>query len=299
MDFNSILSSLIGKELTETLIKSDGIFKPNVAAVASIDEMHRGLSIVPKIVLKWLSLHLKNMQQSEVKDIQIPWNSKASLHVEKKENDLYSGHLLLNNKPIYYTFRTLPGVGLILLSHLELYDLDSKEEIQVPDFSKEISDQIDEKLKLIQLVENVVEKKLTQREAIEQLVKDKIQKILSSKEENVEIKEESRPLDLAPQTVPDSKIRPLKAFLDSKREKNKVKFSLPIQFEKNENLECPDCLKNIFLKGEYKGCICFGDDEKNEAFLKKNNKNTELYVDMSWDKENIEMLMDIIKKFNN
>ena len=294
MDFNSILSSLVGKELTETLMKSDGIFKPSVAAVASIDEMHRGLSIVPKIVLKWLSLNLKNMQLSEVKDIQIPWNSKASLHVEKKENDLYSGHLLLNNKPIYYTFRTLPGVGLILLSHLELYDLDSKEEVAVPDFSKEISDQIEEKLKLIQLVEHVVDKKLSQREAVEQLIKDKIQKILSSKEE----KEESQPLDLAPIEVPETKIRPLKAFLDNKREKNKIKFSLPINFEKNENIECPDCLKSIFIKGEYRGCICFGEDEKNEAFLKKNNKNTDLYLDKDWDKENIEMLIDIIKKYN-
>jgi hypothetical protein len=294
MDFNSILSSLVGKELTETLMKSDGIFKPNVAAVASIDEMHRGLSIVPKIVLKWLSLNLKNMQLSEVKDIQIPWNSKASLHVEKKENDLYSGHLSLNNKPIYYTFRTLPGVGLILLSHLELYDLDSKEEVIVPDFSKEISDQIEEKLKLIQLVEHVVDKKLSQRDAVEQLIKDKIQKILSSKEEKVE----SQPLDLAPVEVPDAKVRPLKAFLDNKREKNKIKFSLPINFEKNENIECPDCLKNIFVKGEYRGCICFGEDEKNEAFLKKNNKNTDLYLDKDWDKENIEMLIDIIKKYN-
>jgi ribosomal protein L37AE/L43A len=87
----------------------------------------------------------------------------------------------------------------------------------------------------------------------------------------------------------------LKEFLDSKEKKRQEEFEL----DKSEDLSCPDCRSTIY-KSENKNiklCVCYGPHMHKEIKIKKGeNGRVSLKFPKSFDIENVEMLLDTLKR---
>jgi len=129
---------------------------------------------------------------------------------------------------------------------------------------------IDEKLALHDLAEKVVDNKLMQRDAVHQLVMRKLTDMIEE----------------------PKKKRPLTEFL----EKSKKKHEYSVVMAKGENADCPDCGKNIFNGKVFSGCVCFGDDMERKVFIKKEKDGIKVRFSKGWDEENIEMLLEVLRK---
>lgn len=84
---------------------------------------------------------------------------------------------------------------------------------------------------------------------------------------------------------------PVKEFLD----KRKKEFSVHIA--KGELVNCTDCGKEIFDGNTIHPCICYGNSGK--IFLKKTEDGIKVRFSKNWDFDNIEMLLDLLRKKNN
>lgn len=88
----------------------------------------------------------------------------------------------------------------------------------------------------------------------------------------------------------------LKKFIEKKAKKTSREFQ--ISLNKTETVVCDDCKKEIFSKGAFSGCICFGDDRNNKIFIKKNEHGFTVRFPRSWDVENIQMLLEALRNKN-
>jgi len=215
---------------------------------------------------------------------------------------------------------------------LELYDMDNLESPSVdPSKESEINRIIDERLNLHSLVNKVVDGKMMQRDAVQQLLMSKLnEEIAKEKKKNADIaevrkiQEQSTPqsdeyfrgmtngLEVAntivnekePEFVEHSKVipltskksRPLSDFVENRKKKlGKKEFS--IEMKKGESFDCPDCGNKIFSDSGFSGCICFGDVGK--VYLKKTESGIKVSFPKSWDPENIEMLLEVLRSKKN
>jgi hypothetical protein len=222
------------------------------------------------------------------------------------------------------------------MSAFELYDMDNLINTHVPQVAKAIAEPytpqnphpelredadmkiqhlIDERLALHDLVGKVVEKKIMEKEAIHQMMMAKLTAVVNAVHETAEDgrKAAYRAIDYASgaQAKADTanvkaevakaiaekaiakKKRPLQSFLDQKKQKV---FSIPLHMTKGERIECPDCGKNIFEGTAFSGCICLGDDRERKIFIKKSEHGVNVRFSRGWDPENIEMLLELLKK---
>jgi hypothetical protein len=63
---------------------------------------------------------------------------------------------------------------------------------------------------------------------------------------------------------------------------------------------CPDCGGLEFIGEKFAGCICMGDMRNSKLRVVKNEKGDyELKFGKGWDKENIELLLEILRRRNN
>lgn len=114
------------------------------------------------------------------------------------------------------------------------------------------------------------------------------------KEESVLVKKENFGLT-SNVSKSESKIqRPLQQFL----EKRKQPREHIIRLSKNEDVNCPDCQKNIFDGKIFSGCICFGQDMDKKVFIKKSEEGVKIRFSRGWDEENMLMLLDILRNKN-
>jgi uncharacterized protein (DUF2225 family) len=86
--------------------------------------------------------------------------------------------------------------------------------------------------------------------------------------------------------------KPLQAFLENRHKKEFV-----VQLLKSEEVSCPDCGTKIFNGYTINPCICYGDHGK--IFLKKTEDGIKVRFSKKWEFENIEMLLDVLRKKNN
>lgn len=205
------LSKALGEEGFETLQKFE-LFKLHSNKVIDHEEIRTALMIVPRTVLSLLQKELRQMQPEQGKNITLPVEPEATLSVTKYENDVYSGRITRKNKILaQFKDRSIPGIGLVIMSTFELYDIEALASSNFPSFndnspkedkapekvenekpaadledkksveldSKKIKDLIDEKLELRDLVAKVVDQKLTEREAIDNFIRTKLTQILS------------------------------------------------------------------------------------------------------------------------
>jgi len=332
---NYFLKKTLGEDFLESLAKVE-IWKPGTKSTVDHEEIRTALQIVPRTVIALLIRELSGLSVGQNKRVELFVASGAFLNATKHEHDVYSGDVEQNGKKLTeFKFRSLPGVGLVIMSTFELYDMENliNSPVQSPeaapqsdDVGLKIQQMIDERLALRDLVERVVDKKLSEKEAIHSMLLMKLTEELKKERENnhkvAELKraqeESTSHSDLDLQSMPNGikvansmindkepnsveapkkmkKSSPVKEFLESRKVKLK-KMEYSIHMSKSEAVHCPDCGKNIFNGNLFSGCICFGDDRERKIFIKKNEDGLRVRFSKGWDQENIETLVDLLRK---
>lgn len=299
---NYFLKKTLGEDFFESLAKFE-LWKPGTKTTVDHEEIKTALMIVPRTIMALVIRELSPMKIGETKEFNLYLEKTTTAHIKvtKHERDVYSGDILEDNKIVVdFKYRSIPGVGLIIMSAFELYDTEelTKEHEHAPeDVSHKIQHMIDERMALHSMVSQVVDKKLQERDAIKQLILEKISQTLPVKDEpkQEEIPEMVHPA-LAEVHMAKSakKESPLKSFLEHKKSKLKpAEFS--IQMAKGEHVDCPDCKKNIFDGDVFSGCVCLGDDMEKKIYIKKTEEGIKIRFGRGWDAENIEMLLEVLR----
>lgn len=285
-----IAESILGDDIFEVLAKYE-IYKPNTKTVVDPEEVRVALQIVPRAILSYLFAHLKPMSVGDIKDLDLPFAPNAQMHIEKLSQDNYRGDLVQDgNRISEFQYRPLPSIGLILLSTFELYDLSLLEEIKQKPVSNEqgnkidrLQDIIDDRLKMSRMIQDVVDRRISEKEAIDRLISEKLtQHVLkvNSPSESQYMPEEDK----------KSKLR---LFLENRE----MRREEPVDIGKAE-IKCLDCDSTLYKK-EFDSinlCLCYGEyHNKKIKFKKSNNGKVELKFPKKFNIDNIEMLLDTIK----
>jgi hypothetical protein len=252
--------------------------------------------------MSFLIKELTPMNIDEVKEIKLPVASDSLMRVSKHGPDVYSGEIIDRNKKLTeFKLRPIPGIGLVILSAYELYSVDDLEESPKPHPQEsEINRIIDERLNLHSLVNKVVDGKMMQRDAVQQLFMAKLNQ-LSQEHQKIseEHKEMSKPKEEVKPTVivlTSKKKLPLADFVEN-RKKKLGKKEYHFEMAKGETFQCPDCGNTIFNESGFSSCICFGDAGK--VYLKKSENGFKVSFSKSWDADNIEMLLEVLRGNKN
>lgn len=294
---NSFLKKTLGEDFFESLSKAE-LWKPGTKTVIDPQEIATALQIVPRTVMAILIRELTSMKVGETKDIELEVpGGPAEMNVTKHERDVYSGDIKQDNKIIVdFKYRSLPGIGLVIMSAFELYEVgklaESPNDGPSSDIEAKVQRLIDERLQLQDLINKVVDRKLMQKEAVQHIVMSKLTEAMHevpAQEHHFEIAKKEAVLE------PKKKVSPLKSFLDSRGQKQK-EFS--VEMSKGETVHCPDCHKNIFDGNFFSGCVCLGDDMERKVFIKKTESGLNVRFSKGWDPENIEMLLEVLRKKN-
>ena len=190
---NDLLKSILDDEFLETLAKSADLYKIGSNSVLDPEEIRIGLKVVPRAVMSMLISELSSMPINAHKEIRLPFGVNAYMSANKNSADNYTGSVYSDNKLVYdFKNRSIPGLGLILLSTFELYDL---EELSAPrkesdDIDKKVQRLIDERMELHSLVSKVVEDRMSQRDALHKLMMVKLNEALQKEhKKNADIAE--------------------------------------------------------------------------------------------------------------
>jgi hypothetical protein len=288
----NIIKSILGDDFLDDLAKSDVGVVINLKTQTGVapEEIRIALQIVPRAILSYLFANLKWRVEGEPFELDLPFAPGAKMMAEKKGPDSYSGEIIQEGTRLtHFKNRALPSVGLILLSTFELYDMALLDEIkeQVPkadeaDKIDKLQDMIDQKLMMHRLVQDVVDRRMSEREAIDRVIKDRLHDHIVA---NSEPKEE--------ESMEQAKKSRLREFLESREQRKQE----PVELDKGE-VNCPDC-NTVLHKNEEKAiklCICYGQFHNKEIkFKKSDDGKVNLKFPKSFDMDNIEMLLDALK----
>jgi hypothetical protein len=321
------LKKTLGEDFMESLQKVE-LWKQGTRTTIDHEELRTALQIVPRTVMSLLIRELAPMEIGQNKEVQLFVAANSVLKVTKHERDVYSGEIEQDNKKIAeFKYRALPGVGLVILSAFELYDMNTLSDNQHNELKEGAEEKvqkiIDERLVLHDLVGRVVDQKLMHRDAVHQLLLSKLTEALAAAEKKAkqvsdlrDLQEQSTPqseeyfrgmtngLAVADAVVNDKEPKfveaqkkgsPLKSFLEARKNKSKPK-EFTIHMAKGENVDCPDCEKSIFDGEIFSGCICLGDDRERKLFIKKTEEGIKVRFSKGWDQENIEMLLEVLRR---
>src|SRR5208282_6851328 len=115
------LKHTLGEDFLESLTKTE-LWKPGTKSTTDHEEIRTALQIVPRTVMALLIRELSTMEVGQNKAIPLFVASNATLNVTKHERDVYSGDIVCTGKKVTeFKFRSLPGVGLVIMSTFELY----------------------------------------------------------------------------------------------------------------------------------------------------------------------------------
>lgn len=289
-----LVKSILGDDIFDELKKS-AIYKPETKTALDPEEIRVALEIVPRSVLSFLFANLKYRSVNDIIDVDLPWAFNAKLHVNKLGMDNYSGEITQDGKRLYeFQHRSMPSLGLILLSVFELYDIELLNEIkQKQDQPKDdrierLQDVIDERLAMHNLVRDVVDKRISEREAINKLIKERLADHIAETQLKEEEPKEEQPME----ETSKSKLR---QFLENREKKR----SDAVELDKSEDIKCPDCKITIYKKEstEIIPCVCYGEHmAKPIKITKSEDGKVKIKFPKSFDIENIEMLLDALKK---
>lgn len=300
------LKKTLGEDFFESLQKVE-LWKPGTRTTIDHEEIKTALHIVPRTVMSLLIKELTPMEIGQAKQITIPADLETILNVTKHERDVYSGNIQQDNKIIVdFKYRSIPGIGLVIMSALELYNVEELHDAPTPapDITHRVQQIIEERLALHDLVNKVVERKLMEKDAIQQLLLARITDKLHEAKKAPEVIENSGSFvdhaELENLGKSDKKKSPLVGFLDQRKTKSSLKKNeFSIQLVKGETIRCPDCNGALIQDNVFSGCICVGDDMNKKVFLKKTEDGVKVSFSKGWDQENIEMLLEILRKKND
>lgn len=294
-----LVKSILGNDIFDELKKS-AIYKPETKTALDPEEIRVALEIVPRSVLSFLFSNLKYHAVNDVIDLDLPWALGAKLHVNKLGMDNYSGEITQEGKRLYeFQHRSMPSIGLVLLSLFELYDVDLlndiknplKEEPPMQDRMERLQDVIDNRLAMHSLVRDVVDKRISEREAINKLIRERLADHIAQTQEKAEEPKKEMPVE------ENSKSK-LRQFLENREKKR----SDDVELDKSEDIKCPDCKTTIYKKEttEIVPCICYGYFmSKPIKIIKNENGKVKIKFPKNFDIDNIEMLLSALKVGNN
>jgi hypothetical protein len=161
---DKLLKSMLGEDFFESLEKSD-VYKMYNRSVTSLDEVSTGLKIVPRAVMSFLISSLSHLDAGDNKNLELPFAPDCSMQVTKKDQDVFSGYIYSKGKKINeFNNRSIPGIGLVLMTTFELYDVDELKEAKEKEKESfnvsKLQEMIDERLRLHSLISRVVDQKL-------------------------------------------------------------------------------------------------------------------------------------------
>jgi len=307
------LKKTLGDDFFESLAKVE-LWKPGTRTTVDHEEIKTALQIVPRVLMAMLIRELSSMELGQTREIHLPVATvPAMVRVTKHERDVYSGEVEHENKKITeFKYRSIPGVGLVIMSAFELYDTSAllQEQPAKEDVGQKVQQLIDERLALHDLIEKVVDKKLSERDAIKELMMAKITETMRSApnfEERAQEIVDNGPSYPSAEVVEKAmnegfemgskakKESPLKGFLENRKTKQKQP-EFNIEMAKGEHVHCPDCGKDIFNGAVFSGCICLGDDRDKKIHIKKTEEGMKIRFGRGWDAENIEMLLEVLRR---
>jgi hypothetical protein len=298
MDKNSKwVNKILGEGFFEELQKTE-MFKPQTRTNLDTEEIAIAYKIVPKLVLNFLIENLKPMAIGHNKTISLlPIGINGDLLVNKLSKDVYSGDINSEGKRVYdYQYRSIPGIGIILLSTFEMYDLQleaPKNEIaeikpEINHFSY-VDEAIEERIRLNKLISEVIDKKVSEKEAVERLVNNKLAEIFLKVADVVEERE------IIEEKVEEKVEKPsIKDFLNRKTKQHSLEFL-------KSDISCTDCGVNLYKNENdfITGCICYGfgpEDKKATVKICKSEDKISLKFNKSWGNDEIEKLLKTVKK---
>lgn len=310
-----LLKNILDDEFLEKLAKSADLYKIGSNTILDPEEIRIGLKVVPRAVMSMLVSELVPMEINSHKDIKLPFGKSAYVRLNKNAADDFTGSVYSDNKLVYsFRNRSIPGLGIILLSTFELYDVEelSKPNKESEDIDKKVQKLINERMELHSLVSKVVEDKLDQREAVHKLMMNKLKEVLSAP--IVKASDEQfpnpvqhvqsppgpqAPLEIKPQDIAkkesSKKGSPLKVFLDRKKIKKKEYY---VEMSKSEAVDCDSCGQTIFGNSQYSGCLCMGENMSSKIWIKKTEDGVQLKFSKGWTEDNIEMLLETLRGKN-
>lgn len=321
------INKTLGEDFFESLQKFE-LWKPGTRTTLDHEEIRTALQIVPRTIMALLIRELMPMNPGETKEVSLFVGGNALLKATKHERDVYSGVVEQDNKIVVdFKYRALPGVGLVIMSAFELYDMDNLANSNSVDekLSEKVQKLIDDRLALHDLIGKVVDKKVAEKDAIQKLFLMKLTEALeqykkkaSQVSQLAEMSQTTAPMDneyfrgmangmavadavvnnKEPQFVeaPKKKVSgKLHDFLEKRKDKNKPK-EFAVELTKGESVNCPDCGKNIFDGQLFSGCVCLGDDMERKIFIKKTEEGIKVRFSKGWDQENIEMLLETLRR---
>lgn len=304
----AFLEKTLGSDFLESLgssLSKSEVYKQGSRTVTDTDDLFQGLQIVPRALLRLLVRELSPMQIGDTKEFKIPGKEDTLVVTTKHERDSFSGQLIQNNIKINdFLHRSIPGLGLVLMTMLELYAMDDLEQEPISsDKHSEINRIIDERLNLHSLVNKVVDGKMMQRDAVNSLFMDKLNQLYQEhskiKEDHRETMAESK--ESKPTTVivlQPKKSLPLSDFVENRKKKlGKKEFS--IEMAKSETVDCPDCGQTVFNKTGISACLCYGQDMGRKVFLKKTEDGIKVSFSRQWNPDNISMLLEVLRGSKN
>lgn len=291
----------LGEDFLESLAKSD-LWKPGTKSVSDIEDMRVGLKIVPRTVMALLIRELSGMENGQNRRIPLHVAPNSFLNATKHERDQFSGDIESDGKKLTeFKFRSIPGIGLVVMSTFELYSIEelaAPAEPVVEGVDQKVQRLIDERLALHDLVGRVVDNKLAHKDAVHTMVLARLTDELA-KEKAIVAAYDKGPVEEAPQqphepfiiNIPAKRF-PVKDFL----QKRQSKKEFTVQMAKGETASCEDCGHVVFGNGLFSGCICLGENFGSKVFLKKNATGVQLKFGREWDQETLEMLLQTLRK---
>jgi len=287
----ALIKNLLGDDIFEVLKKSQ-IYKPTTDSVVDIEDTKIGLQIVPRAILSFLFNRLKNMPGTGNAKIDFPFVENAYMEINKHGPDNYSGEIIQHGKVLTnFKYRTIPGIGLVVLSSFELYDIDilkeQEEQEEKEDHSK-LQEIIDERIRLRELIELVVDKKLSQAEAMRNIIREKIHSFLTEKRYAQESEENNQ------HSFEDISEQEKENEAEQYKQEQRAELG---GMKKSSNISCPDCESVIYKANDNKitCCICCGEHMSKSIKIKKNKEGYSLKFPKNFDAYNIKNLLKIIK----
>ena len=190
---NLSLNKILDEDFLQSLAKSADLYKIGSNSVLDPEEIRIGLKVVPRAVMSLLINALTPMPLNSSIELQLPFGKNARMNANKNAADDYTGSVYDNNKLVYdFKNRSIPGLGIILLSTFELYQLEELKDQMKPseDADAKIQKLIDERMELHSLVNRVVENKISEREALNSLMINKLNEELKKEHvKNAKIEE--------------------------------------------------------------------------------------------------------------
>jgi len=173
-----IIKSILGDSTYEALNKA--IVKLGTKSVVDITELHDALEIAPKSIVAFLVKETSDMKKDEAKEVKLPWDSEATLLLNKHDEDVYAGRISKAGKVAHeFALCSIPQLAAHLLSFSEMYEEAASEAAPVSDELKDQLKALDSKINaLMSMVasglskaELTLDKEMVKPHAKKQLIK--------------------------------------------------------------------------------------------------------------------------------